>query len=46
MRELTPGLLPYAAFSPQAMVTLQDGFEKQKKPLSGQGGLCGWAGGH
>lgn len=46
MKELTPGLLPCAALPPQAVVMLQGGFEKQKKPLSGQGGPCGWAGGH
>lgn len=30
MREPTPGLLPCPAFSPQAVVMLQDGFEKEK----------------
>lgn len=39
------GLLPRAAFSPHAVMMLQDGFEKQDRPLSGQGGPCGQAGG-
>lgn len=38
MRELAAGLLPSADFSPQAVVMLQEGFKKEKRQLSGQGG--------
>lgn len=45
VREQAPGLLPCATFSPHTVVMLQRGLEKQTKPLSGQGGPCGCAGG-